>query len=362
MNTSPLLAYTGNPIRKRLGKADRNAGFRMEGYRIWGSSVIRGDDGRYHMFVTRVPACMRFHPGWMIASEIVHAVSETPEGPYRFADIALAARGAQYWDGRSAHNPKVVHYAGRYYLFYMGSTHPFEDVTPENADLLDLQSKWCIAGRANKRVGVAVSESPWGPWQRFDEPLLPTRPNTFYSFLTSNPAPVIEASGRTFLIFKARAYEGNTHGAMSIGLAVAPHPLGPYEVINHEPLFSPANIGEVEDPYLWKDEDGFHILAKDQQGTISGLEPGCGILAHSPDCLHWELDPDPVAYRRQIVWKDGTQTQPGNMERVSGLHDEHGVLTHLFFAVWEGTRGFCDESPHAQVWNMVIPLLDGAAE
>ena len=60
------------------------------------------------MFVSRFPKSLPFHPGWMIASEIVHAVSDTPEGPYQFCDIALPARGAQYWDGRSTHNPRIL--------------------------------------------------------------------------------------------------------------------------------------------------------------------------------------------------------------------------------------------------------------
>ena len=59
----------------------------------------------------------------MVASEIVHAVSDVPQGPYHFSDVALPARGAQYWDGRSTHNPRILKQNGKYYLIYMGSTH-----------------------------------------------------------------------------------------------------------------------------------------------------------------------------------------------------------------------------------------------
>lgn len=58
------------------------------------------------MFVSRFPKSLPFHPGWMVASEIVHATSDVPQGPYQLSDIALKERGAQYWDGRSAHNPE----------------------------------------------------------------------------------------------------------------------------------------------------------------------------------------------------------------------------------------------------------------
>lgn len=98
-----------------------------------------------------------------------------------------SCRGAQYWDGRSTHNPHILRQNGKYYLIYMGSTHPFADPTYEQ---LTLKSPWCTVARANKRVGLAVADSPYGPWKRLDEPILKTKPNTFYSFLTSNPSPI----------------------------------------------------------------------------------------------------------------------------------------------------------------------------
>lgn len=344
-----------NPIFSRIRTIPRNGGFRQEGFRIWGSSVARGEDGRYHMFASRVPEYIQFHPGWMIASEIVRASSDTPEGPYKFEEIVLSPRGAEYWDGRSTHNPRVIKVGSKYVLFYMGSTHPFEDVTPKNAHLLTPQSSWCIVGRSNKRIGIAVSDSVKGPWKRFEEPVLKTKPGTYYSFLTSNPAPAIGPDGRIYLIFKSRQYVGHKHSSMNIGLAVAQSFGAPFEVIADSPLFSKTTIGQVEDPFLWADNEGFHMLAKDQDGSVTS-EKGAGILAHSPDCLKWELDPAPKAYSRTITWEDGITETLGNMERVSGLLDEQGNLTHLFFAIWKGTDGFNAESPMAKAWNIAVPL------
>src|SRR5262245_42584521 len=65
-----------------LGVVPRNGGFRMEGYWVWCGSVIKGDDGRYHLFASRWPKDITFHPGWMTSSEIVRAVADRPEGPY----------------------------------------------------------------------------------------------------------------------------------------------------------------------------------------------------------------------------------------------------------------------------------------
>lgn len=85
--------------------APRGGGFRMEGYWVWCGSVVQGEDGKFHMFASRWPKTLPMHPGWMTASEIVRADSDTPEGPYRFCEVALPARGAEYWDGRCTHNP-----------------------------------------------------------------------------------------------------------------------------------------------------------------------------------------------------------------------------------------------------------------
>lgn len=345
-----------NPIFNRIKKVPRNGGFWQEGYRVWGSSVVQGDDGRYHMFVSRVPDYMRFHPGWMIASEIVRASSDTPEGPYKFKEVVLPSRGAEYWDGRSTHNPRLIKVGNKYVLFYMGSTHPFEDITPDNAELLTPDCAWCTVGRSNKRIGIAVSDSVEGPWKRFDEPVLKTKPGTYYSFLTSNPAPTVGPDGRIYMIFKSRQYVGHKHSSMNLGLAVADSLDTPFRVVTDSPLFSTNNIGQVEDPFLWADQSGFHILAKDHGGTITS-EAGVGILAHSDDCLNWTLDPAPKAYSRTITWDDGTTETFGNMERVSGLVDDQGNLTHLFFAVWKGEKTNV-ASAEAKAWNIVMPLAD----
>ena len=155
--------HAQNAIFDNLKEAPINGGLEMKDYWVWGSSVIKGDDGKYHMYASRWPKMLPFHPGWMIASEIVHAVSDTPEGPYKFEDVALGNRGTQYWDGRSCHNPKIVKYKNTYILYYMGSTHPFEEVATDNLSEFNVSSKWCIAARWGKRIGIATSKSPYGP-------------------------------------------------------------------------------------------------------------------------------------------------------------------------------------------------------
>ncbi len=349
-NLTKLKRQSENELFHHLGQAPRTPAFESEGYWVWGSSVIKGNDGKYHMFVSRFPKSLPFHPGWMVASEIVHAISDTPEGPYKFSDIALPTRGAQYWDGRSTHNPRILEYQNKYYLIYMGSTHPFANPT---YDLLTLDSPWCTVGRSNKRIGLAIADSPYGPWKRFDEPILKTKPNTFYSFLVSNPSPIIQEDGSVMMIFKGRTYVGDDKFSdMALGMAYAPSIEGPYTVLNNgQPIFQVDGQGEAEDPFLWKDSRGYHAIFKDHVAKFTG-EKGGGVMAHSPNGIQWTIDKDPKAYSRTVEWEDGKVEMQGQLERPFLLF-ENGKATHAFFATMNGAGGFDNAT---QSWNMVIPI------
>ncbi len=350
-NLVELKQKSHNPLFHNLGKASRTPAFESEGYWVWGSSVVKGEDGKYHMFVSRFPKSLPFHPGWMVASEIVHAVSDVPQGPYKFSDVALPARGSQYWDGRSTHNPRILKQNCKYYLIYMGSTHPFADPTYKQ---LTLDSPWCIVGRSNKRIGMAVADSPYGPWKRLDEPILKTKANTFYSFLTSNPSPIIQEDGSVMMIFKGRSYKGNDgNSEMSLGMAYAPSIEGPYQVLNNDqPIFQVDGQGEAEDPYLWKDKDGYHAIFKDHVSKFTG-ERGGGVMAHSKDGIRWTVDKNPKAYSRTVEYSDGKVEMQGQLERPFILFED-GKPAYIFFATMDGPGGFENAS---NSWNMVIPIL-----
>lgn len=336
-------------IKDKLLPAPIGGGFRMDSYWVWCGSIIRGEDGKFHMFASRWPKSLPMHPGWLVASEIVRAVADTPEGPYEFQEVVLPARGAEYWDGRSTHNPQIVKHGNTYILYYMGSTHPFPD--PTLGDGFGLEDHRCIVARSNKRIGIATASSVFGPWHRRDEPILPTRPGKFDSFLTSNPAPCVHPDGSVMLIYKARKYLGHTHGDMTIGMAKADHYAGPYYVQSENPLFPPDQF-HLEDPFIWHTEDGYELIAKDMDGNLCGEKYG-GVHMYSQDGLDWKVSPEPCAYSRKVTWDDGTVQLLGNLERPFLLFQD-GKPTHLFGAVSDGTRGFYDAK---NTWNMVIPLI-----
>lgn len=61
-NLVELKQKSENPLFHHLDKAPRTPAFECEGYWAWGSSVVKGDDGKYHMFVSRFPKSLPFHP------------------------------------------------------------------------------------------------------------------------------------------------------------------------------------------------------------------------------------------------------------------------------------------------------------
>lgn len=324
-----------------------HGGFRMDGWWIWCGSVVRADDGKYHMFASRWPKSLPMHPGWLVRSEIVRAESDTPEGPYIYVETVLPARGAEYWDGRSTHNPHIMRVGDQYLLYYMGTTHPFAEHEPE--ETLGAVDCKVIAARANKRVGLAVASSVQGPWKRMDRPILPVRPGKFDSYLTSNPAPCLLEDGSVLLIYKARKYEGHTYGQMMLGAAHTDDYIGPYRVMSEEPLFAPEV--HVEDPFIWKTADGYSMIAKDMDGSLCGEKHG-GVHAHSQNGIDWRIADTAKAYSRHVRWDDGTEQVMGSFERPFILfHD--GKPTHMFAAVADGPGSFHQAE---NTWNMVIPL------
>ncbi len=334
-----------------------NGGFSMEDYWVWCGSVVKGEDGNYHMFASRWPQTLPFHPGWGVASEIVRAVSEKPEGPYRFAEVVLSARGAGWWDGRSVHNPVIQKCGDTYVLFYMGTTYPYPDV-PADGSLCHDSYQWLCA-RANKRIGIATAKSVFGPWSRPDRPSLDVRPGHFDDFLVSNPAPCLHEDGSCLLVYKARTYKKPPYGgcpgnemcsAMKLGVAWAEHYTKPFARLTDKPLFDASGV--LEDPFLWKTDEGYAMIAKDWGGTYTG-DVGSAVYAHSADGVRWHVSGEP-AFSREILWDDGVRRTMGNMDRPFLLFDEAGRATHLFAATNDGREAAF--ATMTRSWNMCVPL------
>ena len=333
----------------RILPAPKGGGYQDPDYWVWGSSVIQGEDGKYHMFASRWLKKLGFGK-WVTNSEVVHAVADTPIGPYKTVKVVLPKRGKQYWDGMCTHNPRVIKHKGKYLLYYFGNTYDFEQPTVENKDLP--REKWTEAWM-NKRIGVAISDSVYGPWKRLDKPVIEPRPGKWDSSITSNPAPVVnEKTGDILLMYKSS--EHGPQPPLLLGVAKASNPEGPYERLSDGPIFRFETPGkehvDVEDPYVWWNGEKYEAIMKDRSGEICGEEGG-GIHAWSDDGVKWQLFDKVKAYSRDILWDDGSITHQNHFERPF-LLIENGKPTHFFAATGNGDKAWSFD----KTWNMVIPL------
>ena len=328
----------------RLQPAPAGGGFSMDQYWVWGGSCVRGDDGLYHLFASRWPKRYPFFEGYTVYSEVVRATAPTPDGPYKFQEVVLPARGAGHWDGRMTHNPTIHRSGETYLLFYIGAT--YTDPAPTAAQLHAGDKTKPNESYANIRIGLATARSPLGPWARRDQPILEPRPGKWDDKVVTNPAACVLDDGSIPMLYRSNTPEG-----LRIGGTRAKGFDAPFARIADEPVLTLEGGNFVEDPYLWQAGDHFEMLAKDMTGGITG-EKHAGIHAVSGDGLTWRVSDPPKAYSRRVRWDDGAETVQGCVERPQLLfHDREP--THLFAATADGPGGFRAAS---RTWNMVVAI------
>lgn len=297
-------------FRDRMAPVRAHSVFRLDGFFVWCGAVTRGDDGKYYLYFSFWPWENGFD-AWVTHSKIGFAVSDSPTGPFEYGGIALAGAGGDAWDRDCVHNPAVLRVNGTYYLYYMGNFGNGEYWNHRN----------------HQRVGVAWSDKPQGPFRRMDHPVLDVTPGTHDALMTSNPTVCIGPQGRIYMMYKAVSDQGEMPkgGAVVCGMAVADHPLGPFEKAK-EPIFvNPENPWSVEDPFLWYEGDRFWAIVKDFHGYFTGAGKRSVALFESKDGFTWGPSQDVLAFVPQLHWENGTVEPLRNMERPQMWLDESGV-------------------------------------
>ncbi len=317
-----LFAAPGKAFVSPLGRL-RPIGrvLETEGYYVWCSSPIDGPDGKVHLFYSRWDARKKMG-GWIKGSEIAHAIADSPEEPFVYQETILSPREG-YWDATTCHNPLIRFVDGKYVLFYMGNSN----------------------GKTNtKRIGLAVADSLYGPWQRPDKPLLEAGPEGAWDdHCTTNPAFIKKSNGAYWLYYKSwntKEYEtatGQIRGNRKYGLAIAQHLQGPYEKYNGNPVIDFSGKGEnrqFEDAFIWEERRKLKIIARDM-----GLyDHESGLLMHSHDGLHWS-EPQ-IAYRALRSYMD-MPPAPAHLKKYGRLERpmlllRKGKPTYLFGAAQGG--------------------------
>ncbi len=330
---------------EKLNPAPLDGGFRREDDWVWCGSVIRDDAGSFHMFASMWTKAVPFNPNWLTNSRVVHAVSDTAAGPYVYKDDVLPPRGREWWDGMMSHNPTIHRSGGKYLLFYTGTAYAGAMPTDETP----VSPQMRLEARANQRIGLAVADSPNGPWTRPDRPCVDVRARHWDSILTTNPAPCVLADGRILMLYKST---GADDAPIQYGVATAEGWDKPFERLGaDEPIAFEKPGVSYEDAYIWHQDGRFRMIFNDMTGTFTG-EDHAGAHAQSEDGIRWRLSDPPKAYSRTVKWADGSVSTQGSFERPQLLLQD-GVPSHLFAATADGPGGF---SRASHTWNMVVPL------
>lgn len=314
----------------------------LDGYYVWDCSVIQSG-GKYHMFSSRWKKELGFGWNWLFHSEIIHSVSDKPEGPYQFQNVVLERRGREYFDGMNTHNTCIKEYNGKFYLYYMGCTYGGD--IPQTLD--DVSELYGIEVWNRKRIGLAIADDINGEFVRQDKPLLEPRDCRYWDCtITTNPSVTILPDGKTYMIYKSRKAVGKP---LQLGIAVADTPDGEFRRLIDGPIleFDDEDL-HIEDPFLWYDAERkkFCLVVKDDcKNGSTGItgEWGSGFYAESDNCIDFEIPENPTVYTRHLTWQDGQQTIQGNLERPSLLFDENGKPTHLFCASGNGSHPYAFE-------------------
>ncbi|QEG43126.1 family 43 glycosylhydrolase [Roseimaritima ulvae] len=175
--------------------------------------------------------------------------------------MALGKGQPGSWEGASVFTPNMLVAQGRYWLFYTGTSRKFrKGFNPDS------------------KIGIAVSDSPAGPWQRLDSnPALTNSDNRedFDSHLVDD-ACLIVRDGKYWFYYKGRQL-GKGPGQTKLGLAIADQPQGPYVRYKGNPVI-PGN----HEVLVWPQGDGVAAMI----GT-TGPKEWVRSIVYAEDGIHF---------------------------------------------------------------------------
>ncbi|WP_146535112.1 family 43 glycosylhydrolase [Rubripirellula reticaptiva] len=209
--------------------------------------------------------------------------------------MALAKGEAGTWEGASVFTPNILVAEDRYWLFYTGTSRTFgKGFNPDS------------------KIGIAVSDSPDGPWERLaTNPALRNSDNAddFDSHLIDD-ACLLVRDGRYWFYYKGRQL-GKSPAQTQMGVAIADKPEGPYVKYENNPVI-PGN----HEVMVWPQDSGVAAMI----GT-TGPKPITRSILYSDDGFHFSKTHNIIAVPTAAgAYRPEAFTQSGK-----GKHIEWGV-------------------------------------
>ena len=365
-----LVVFSSNSLMKCVAQdnldfqqlikpVDSSAIFATSDYYTWCSSVIKGEDGKYHMFYSRWSHGKRMaaddsmnyifngFKGWNKYSEIAYAVSDKLNGPYNYVSTVLKGDGnSGHWDRFTMHNPQIRKFGKYYYLYYISnsfdSSMQFKDESKMSMDW-----KHWLKYNCTQKIGVlkanSIADLVNGKYEKPVTPLMaPDNVNTFE--VTTNPTVTQGPDGKYYMMYKSRM---PNVGNMTFWMATSDKPDGAFQMLGE--VFTSAEMA-CEDPCMWYDKKRKRFYAAVKYYSQSKqLVPQFGALAliTSVDGFHWQPATHPLISLRELKMSDGKKIELAHLERPFVVTDKEGQPIALFAAasINEPTKSNADHPP-----------------
>ncbi|WP_245891580.1 glycoside hydrolase family protein [Flavobacterium faecale] len=289
---------------------------------VWGLSVVKWE-GKYHAYYSRWKKTYE-HKGWMTHCEIAHAVSDNPAGPFEFVNVVLDAAKTSGWDVNNSHNPYAVVADGKICLYYIAN-----DIKAllEKEKSSDPTDNWFDENRSeirdSQRIGVAVANSPAGPFVR-SENVVVAPDDVKFKKIAVNPA-VIYKDKKYVMIMKGDDLKHEEPFRIQlVGTSMKPN--GPFE-FKKKPVYAEA---QTEDASMWFDQVinkyymVCHVMGKSELA-----------LFNSKDGFDWQQDERNIFMKKEFILSDGTLWKPKRVERPFVLTNEKGQPIMIYVAVYD---------------------------
>lgn len=213
--------------------------------------------------------------------------------------LGLGKEGA--FDAQAVFTPNILKFKNRYYLYY-------DAVKPTPGSTNGLFENNSTTDFTN--MGVAMANSPDGPWKRISsEPVFRYNPDgeSFDSYRVDDSGLVVR-EGKIWLYYKGRNLKDGRGGPghTKMGVAFAEKPEGPYKKYTGNPI-----LDKSHEVFIWSHREGiaaYASLSKTLEYAPDGLDFTTNPLGIetlpkpiAPGAFRPELS-EPLQYGRGIQW------------------------------------------------------------
>ena len=235
----------------------------------WGGNIVKGDDGRYHLFVAAwLEASRKGHHEWP-NSYVMHTISDMPHGP--FSPYRIIGKG---------HNPEVYRAPNGQWVLYVIDGRYVAD---------DLMGEWTYGTFDFDKNGHEIIEG---------------LSNLSFCHRPDGTMLMVDRGGGIWT-----SDDGITRWVLQTGQSAYP----------------PVH-GQFEDPVLWRDSIGYNMIVNDWQGRIA-------YYLRSADGMTWKAEEGEAYMPGIARHEDGSSEEWFKYERPKVMQDEHGRVVQTNFAV-----------------------------